>query len=179
MSGSLASRVACGSAWGLPGRCSASPELLILDEPTNGLDPRGRREFHDLLLDLVRTRAVAVLMCTHLLDDVERLCRRAGVIVAGRTVAEGTLTELARSAGDGRRFRLLLAAGAATQLPNVPWIAVVGRGDGWCEVELPDAARAELAWAELYASGWPIVEIHADEKGLEQAYLALTERSVP
>jgi ABC-2 type transport system ATP-binding protein len=164
---------------GLARALLGEPELLILDEPTNGLDPRGRREFHDLLLNLARTRAVAVLLCTHLLDDVERLCRRAGIIVDGRTVAEGTLTELARSAAGRRRFRLHLASGAETELPGVPGIAVVGRADGWCEVELPDAARAELAWAELYARGWPIVEIHTDEKGLEQAYLALTERSVP
>ena len=70
------------------------PELLILDEPTNGLDPRGRREIHDLLVELTREHRVGVLLCTHLLDDVEHLCSRIGLIDGGRTVAEGTLAEL-------------------------------------------------------------------------------------
>ena len=153
------------------------PELLILDEPTNGLDPRGRSELHDLLRELAATQSLAVLLCTHLLDDVERLCGRVGVIVAGRTVAEGSLAELTRQSDRGRRLRMLLAAGAEADLPGSFGIAVLGRGDGWYEVELPDAARAELAWAELYARGWPIVEIHAEANGLERAYLALTEGS--
>jgi ABC-2 type transport system ATP-binding protein len=81
------------------------PELLILDEPTNGLDPRGRREIHDVLLDLSRQHRVGVLLCTHLLDDVERLCTRIGIIHQGRTAVEGRLSELlstwhARGEGD-------------------------------------------------------------------------------
>jgi ABC-2 type transport system ATP-binding protein len=76
-----------------------APELLILDEPTNGLDHRGRREIHDLLLQLVQQRGVGILLCIHLLDDVERLCHRIGIIDRGRTVAEGTLSELL-SAGE-------------------------------------------------------------------------------
>jgi ABC-2 type transport system ATP-binding protein len=70
------------------------PRLLILDEPTNGLDPRGRREIHDILLELSRGVGVGVLLCTHLLDDVERLCTRVGVMHEGRTVLEGELAKL-------------------------------------------------------------------------------------
>ena len=78
------------------GLCRAligNPELLILDEPTNGLDPRGRREVHDVLIALSQ-RGVGILLCTHLLDDVDRLCHRIGIIVHGRTVAEGSIAEL-------------------------------------------------------------------------------------
>jgi ABC-2 type transport system ATP-binding protein len=75
------------------------PRLLILDEPTNGLDPRGRREIHDILLELSRGARVGVLLCTHLLDDVERLCSRVGIIHQGRTVLEGELAELRRRGG--------------------------------------------------------------------------------
>ena len=78
-----------------------APELLILDEPTNGLDPRGRREIHNLLLQLALERQVGILLCTHLLDDVERLCHRIGIIDRGRTVAEGTLSELLGTAHAG------------------------------------------------------------------------------
>lgn len=69
------------------------PRLVILDEPTNGLDPRGRREIHDVLLELARDRGAGVLLCTHLLDDVERLCSRIGVIHEGRTRYEGPVGE--------------------------------------------------------------------------------------
>lgn len=71
-----------------------APELLILDEPTNGLDPRGRREIHDLLHWLATERQVGVLLCTHLLDDVERLCDRIGILDQGRTVLESDLGEI-------------------------------------------------------------------------------------
>jgi ABC-2 type transport system ATP-binding protein len=70
------------------------PRLLILDEPTNGLDPRGRREIHDRLLERSRNAGVGILLCTHLLDDVERLCSRIGIIHQGRTVLEANLAEL-------------------------------------------------------------------------------------
>ena len=70
------------------------PQLLILDEPTNGLDPRGRREIHDLLIRLSVERGAGILLCTHLLDDVDRLCARIGIIDAGRTRLEGDLADL-------------------------------------------------------------------------------------
>ena len=85
----------------------AEPELLVLDEPTNGLDPRGRLQLLGLLRDLARTRRVAVLLCTHLIEDVERIADRVTVIVGGRTVAEGAVAEL-RGQVAGGRFRLTL-----------------------------------------------------------------------
>lgn len=70
------------------------PELLILDEPTNGLDPRGRREMHDLLLALAREKGVGILLCTHLLDDVDRLCTHVGFLNRGTTMREGPLDDI-------------------------------------------------------------------------------------
>ncbi|MDB5992213.1 MAG: transporter related [Herbaspirillum sp.] len=70
------------------------PELLILDEPTNGLDPRGRREIHDVLLDMSTNHGVGILLCTHLLDDVDRLCTRIGIIAQGQTLLEGSIADL-------------------------------------------------------------------------------------
>lgn len=82
------------------------PELLILDEPTNGLDPRGRREIHDVLLELSRRRSVGIVLCTHLLDDVERLCTRIGIIHRGRSVLERPLAGLASGALESLYLRL-------------------------------------------------------------------------
>jgi ABC-2 type transport system ATP-binding protein len=153
----------------------ADPALLILDEPTTGLDPRGRREVHDILLDLSR-RGVGILLCTHLLDDVERLCDRIGIIVQGRTVAEGSIEELVRNAGVAARFKLRLAGEPPTErLENLP-VAVVARdGDFWI-VNLDSGVVPQQAWGELLRRGWPITEITCEGGGLEEVYFGLTER---
>jgi ABC-2 type transport system ATP-binding protein len=69
------------------------PELLILDEPTAGLDPIGTREFKDLILEL-RRRGKTVLLCSHLLADVEDVCDRIGILYGGALQAEGAVAEL-------------------------------------------------------------------------------------
>jgi ABC-2 type transport system ATP-binding protein len=75
-----------------------SPRLLMLDEPTSALDPVGRRIVRDLLLELKR-RGVAVLLNSHLLSEVERVCDRVAILVGGRIVARGSPAELARPRG--------------------------------------------------------------------------------
>jgi ABC-2 type transport system ATP-binding protein len=75
-----------------------APRLLMLDEPTSALDPVGRRIVRDLLLELKR-RDVSVLLNSHLLSEVERVCDRVAILVDGRIVARGTPTELARARG--------------------------------------------------------------------------------
>ncbi len=69
------------------------PKLVILDEPTTGLDIEARYEIWDLILRLKR-QGMTVLLTTHLLDEAERLCQRIGILKGGRIVAEGSLTEL-------------------------------------------------------------------------------------
>ena len=75
-----------------------SPRLLMLDEPTSALDPVGRRIVRDLLVELKR-RGVAVLLNSHLLSEVERVCDRVAILVEGRIVARGSPAELARARG--------------------------------------------------------------------------------
>jgi ABC-2 type transport system ATP-binding protein len=161
---------------GLARALIGDPTLLILDEPTNGLDPRGRREMHDILLGLAE-RGVGILLCTHLLDDVERLCRRVGFIVAGRTVAEGAIADLVRSEGRLARFRLRLDGQPSAPIDQVRHVKVIARERDWWVVDLDGATRPEAAWRELLFSGWPIAEIRGDGGGLEELYLALTDRS--
>jgi ABC-2 type transport system ATP-binding protein len=75
-----------------------SPRLLMLDEPTSALDPVGRRIVRDLLIEL-KDRGVAVLLNSHLLSEVERVCDRVAILVGGRIVARGSPSELARRRG--------------------------------------------------------------------------------
>jgi ABC-2 type transport system ATP-binding protein len=162
---------------GLARALVADPDLLILDEPTNGLDPRGRREIHDTLLALAAD-GMGILLCTHLLDDVERLCSRLGVIVDGRTVAEGVIANLVRQSGQLSRFRLRLA-GEPPAGPDASGRAkVVAREAEWWLVEIDASAKPDHVWRELLFRGWPIVEIQREGGGLEALYLALTERNI-
>jgi ABC-2 type transport system ATP-binding protein len=75
-----------------------SPRLLMLDEPTSALDPVGRRVVRDLLREL-RGRGIAVVLSSHLLSEVELVCDRVAILVAGRIVTEGTPAKLARARG--------------------------------------------------------------------------------
>ncbi len=155
------------------------PELLILDEPTSGLDPRGRREIHDLLLQLAAERRVGILLCTHLLDDVERLCNRIGVIDGGRTLVEGSLHELAAlRRGAGQRFRLRLEQPPADPSSLPPGVTLTGETQGWwhCLIAADNSTPLPTLWEDmLVGHGWGIAEIHAEGGGLEALYLQLTK----
>ncbi len=153
------------------------PDLLILDEPTNGLDPRGRREIHDVLLELSGRDGVGVLLCTHLLDDVERLCQRIGIIVDGETVAQGSIEELIRRNEALSRFKLRLTGAPPADAGKPERISVLGHHGEWWLVEVAASLTPEKAWRELLFMGWPIAEIAREGGGLEDLYLSLTEGS--
>ncbi len=72
------------------------PKLLILDEPTLGLDPDGVNRMLDLILSLNRDRGITVMLSSHQLEQVQRICHRVGIMIKGRLVALGTIEELAR-----------------------------------------------------------------------------------
>jgi ABC-2 type transport system ATP-binding protein len=74
---------------------ASSPEVLILDEPTNGLDPEGIRDLRHMLIDL-NTQGMTILVSSHLLSEVERFATRIGVVRAGRMVVEGPIGEVLR-----------------------------------------------------------------------------------
>jgi ABC-2 type transport system ATP-binding protein len=70
------------------------PKLLVLDEPTNGLDPMGRRDIHDLLIELNKKSGTTIFLSTHLLDDVERLCNRIAILNYGKIVKVAGVKEM-------------------------------------------------------------------------------------
>lgn len=153
------------------------PRLLVLDEPTNGLDPKGRREIHDLLVEFVSGGKTGVLLCTHLLDDVERLCNRVGIIENGHTRLEGCIADLLTQQGGGRLYRLRLET--APDTANLPvGLTVLGHEGHWWRVHVT-ARRYEapsFLWGELWQRGWKIVEIRSEASNLETIYMRHTRR---
>lgn len=149
------------------------PELLVLDEPTNGLDPRGRREIHDVLLDLSEQEGVGILLCTHLLEDVDRLCSRIGILAEGQTMLEGSITDLLARRQATLRYRLRVAPGSQ-ELKPPPGVSVIVRTGEWWLVEVAADMGASRAWEGLLNAGLQIIEIHEEGGGLEDLYLAAT-----
>ena len=163
---------------GLARALIGDPHLLALDEPTNGLDPRGRREMHDLLLDLAE-QGVGILLCSHILDDVERLCSRLCIIDGGRTVAQGPLADLLAGQNSEMQFRLVLAGKLPPDGAVAAHVRVLHHATDYAIVDVDPHVGPPEAWRELFFLGWPIVAIAPEGGGLEALYLALTGGVVP
>jgi len=154
----------------------AKPRLLILDEPTNGLDPRGRREIHDILLGLAQ-QGTAILMCSHILDDVERLCHGFAIIMAGETLLSETREHLLANRGAGTRFELRLSEDSKLPLTALPELTHIVQDGHHVHVALAPGADAADVWAQLLHAGWPIAEITRQGTTLEDFYLAATAQA--
>jgi ABC-type multidrug transport system ATPase subunit len=147
------------------------PEVLILDEPTNGLDPQGMADFRKLIVQLGRGNRT-VLVSSHLLGEVEQMCTRIGVIRKGRLVAEGTIEELRGAAkltvraSPGDQARNLLAARLGAD--NV---AEGPDGTFALRVDLDQAAAIN---SELVQAGVSVSELRSSERSLEDVFMELT-----
>jgi ABC-2 type transport system ATP-binding protein len=115
------------------------PQLLILDEPTSGMDPVGARQIRDLIADLGR-RGKTVLLCTHQLSDVEDLCDRVAIMFGGRIRAEGRCEDLLREEGATTIHTPRLAEPVATEIREL----LARRGIGPVEVERPRRRLEEV-----------------------------------
>jgi ABC-2 type transport system ATP-binding protein len=146
------------------------PQLLILDEPTNGLDPAGMRDMRALVRELGE-RGHTVLLSSHLLGEVEELCDRVGVISDGRLIAESTVAGLRGKAG------LLVAADpleeARARLERLlgPGGVVVADGVLHLEAGPDEAARINR---ELVGAGIDVRELRPLERSLEEVFLEMT-----
>ncbi|MDA0183729.1 ABC transporter ATP-binding protein [Solirubrobacter phytolaccae] len=157
------------------------PELLILDEPVNGLDPAGILEFRHLVRSLV-DEGRTVLLSSHLLDEVEKTCDRAAIVDNGRVVAQGTIEELT-AMSDERTIDIIAApAVRATHiLAAAPTIERAVEHDGGIRATLaPDAPRdADVVTAlltRLIAEGIAIERVNPVKRSLEDQFLSMTTR---
>jgi ABC-2 type transport system ATP-binding protein len=146
------------------------PELLILDEPTNGLDPAGMAEMRDFIRALGRGGRT-VMLSSHLMGEVEQVTDRVGVIRAGSLVAEGTVEELRGRAG--LRVRAEPRARAADLIRALPAVDEVASVDGLLDVTV-DTSRAAAINRLLVEAGIAVSELYAQRASLEHVFLELT-----
>ena len=155
----------------------AEPRLLVLDEPTAALDPANIKMVRELLLSLVQEGGRTIFLCTHHLDEAQRICDRVGIIQRGRMVALGAPAELARGTQTIVRVRCarLDAMGAAAL--SLPPGAKVGAAhpDGSFSLELARADDIERVVEALVAKGAGVREVVLERRSLEDVYLALVE----
>jgi ABC-2 type transport system ATP-binding protein len=146
------------------------PELLILDEPTNGMDPAGMAEMRTFIRTLGRDRRT-VLLSSHLMSEVEQICDRVGVISRGTLVAEGPVDELR-----GRETLWVRAEplDQAEQLvATFEGVEQVARVDGGLRIAVDPVAAAAINRA-LVEAGIAVGELRAERASLEKIFLELT-----
>src|SRR5215217_8755172 len=147
------------------------PELLILDEPTDGLDPKGRADVREIIRNLGRGNRT-VLLSSHLLSEAEQICDRVGIVREGKMVAESRVDELRRHEG------LILRAEPLEEALRVArWLPGVERA--WADDEtlrlLADPGIAAEINGGLVRAGIRVSELRPAERSLEEVFLRLTE----
>jgi ABC-2 type transport system ATP-binding protein len=148
---------------GLAAALLGAPDLLVLDEPTDGVDPLGRAEIRTILAE-ERARGATIFLNSHLLAETERICDRIGILARGRLVREGAIEELT---GSATRWRARFAPGGdAAALAAAGFTAKGSDGVHVCDAADPAALDALLARAR--GAGALLVELRRDLRDLEE-----------
>jgi ABC-2 type transport system ATP-binding protein len=164
------------SRLGLAAGLIGEPKLLIADEPAAALDPAGRWEIVDLLADLAGS--VTVIVSSHDLADVERICDRIGVLAKGRLVYQGAVAELLAMAAPALRVVVRPPAGRLlAALAAAPWVRSVREGEpGALLIDVGDPNAAEIHLPRVLADcGVRLVEVGRAGVSLQDIFFELTE----
>jgi ABC-2 type transport system ATP-binding protein len=150
------------------------PRLVILDEPTLGLDPEAVNQLLDLILAMTREERLTVLLSSHQLQQVQRICSRVGIFVKGKMIARGTIQQLAEQLAGGMRTLEVRAEPSGAEL-----VELLKQIKGVVKVE-PDTThylvrataevRPDIARA-IAARGWSLYHLRERDYGLEEIYL--------
>ena len=147
------------------------PELIILDEPTNGLDPAGTKEIRDLIPKLAH-ESRAVLLCSHLLHEVEMVCDHVAIVKQGTVIANAPIKELL-SHGNVLQIKVNDIEKATDILKSISWIKSVKKEDDYLVVDIPREQSAEVNLA-LVQKGIMVSELVNRTSSLESVFLQLT-----
>ena len=158
---------------GLAAALLAHPRLLILDEPTNGLDPAGIQEMRELICDLPRRFGMTVVVSSHLLSEIDQMATHVGVIADGALVYQNTIERLHEKSEHHLAMRTLNNAMAQAILTHHGVVNEVRDG----EIILPPLEDAKIAQcvALLADSSIGVTRIEERRKNLEDIFLELTE----
>ena len=147
------------------------PELLVLDEPTNGLDPAGIRDFRDLFRRL-GSAGKTIFISSHLLGEVQQMCDDVAIIKEGRLIAQGSVSELLRR-GDALELRVTDNEKAIQALRQLEGVGDITLDGDRLTVQAPRERAADISRA-LAESGVYLYELRPKESSLEEFFLEVT-----
>jgi len=154
-----------------------SPQILLLDEPTLGLDPQGQEDIQNLLRALNRS-GVTIFLSSHLLHEVSDLCSRIAIIAKGRLVVQGTLRDLQQKA-DLKEAYAIKIRGALADIPRGEFASRITREEQAMEVGEfvfeGDLAGANALIDRMHQQGIPVLEFRPDRDNLTEIFLSLTQ----
>jgi ABC-2 type transport system ATP-binding protein len=152
------------------------PELLVLDEPSDGLDPHGIKEVRDLIVSLARDLSVTIFISSHILSEVEQMCSRLAIIDHGRLITQGTMDEL-RSAEPVVTFGTDRVSDARRLIEAKLGLTVLSNDETELRLTLPHERVADVN-AALVGAGHRVHAIRTERQSLEDLFLQLTEKSI-
>src|SRR5262249_22320246 len=151
------------------------PQLLILDEPTNGMDPAGREEILELARDLAHNKGMSLLFSSHLLPDVEAVCDYVVVLGSGKLLTEGRIQDLKQI--HNRCFELRLKADPAPFANRLVALGCTAETyDHVLRVEIPESASPQLLWEAAHAEQQQIRYLRPQRSTLEEVFLKALEQ---
>jgi ABC-2 type transport system ATP-binding protein len=153
------------------------PQFLILDEPTNGMDPAGRQELLELARDLAHNKGMSLLFSSHLLPDVEVVCDHVLVLGRGRLLAQGNIQQLKQLHEQTFELRVKRDAPAFARRLMESGCGVEN-GDESLLVRLPPGQSRDLFWQTAAASGEQIRYLRPQRSTLEEVFLKAVEETV-
>jgi len=154
-----------------------NPKVILLDEPTLGIDPQARLN----ILDIIRggvSGGMTVIYTTHYLEEAEKLCDRIAIIDHGRILAQGTLGELVKLAGEGNTVTVTGAFTREQVNPFLKGITVEHLENNSLRMVIPGQAELSGALGRLFSAGISIGEVSIKEPGLEGVFIKLTGREL-
>jgi ABC-2 type transport system ATP-binding protein len=168
------------------------PVVVFLDEPTLGLDPRGQQELLLLVQRIARERSAGIVLCSHVLSEIERVCDDVIILMEGQVIATGSVDKVVRQAqGDAIRVRVPPLSIAEAQrvleaIPEVTRVASMGEKAGWLGVQLENSTKEatskefqvnNLLLGALIRAEIPILGFESEGGRLQDVFLQLTEEA--
>lgn len=150
-----------------------NPELLILDEPTNGLDPNGIKEIRELLIKLNTEKGITIFVSSHMLAEIERMCSHVGLIHNGELVFQGTLNQL--TLANSKRLELKVGdVTRAKQLLQTQGITAIHNNNSTLELDIENEKQTASINRYLVEQGIDVYKLNYHEHNLEDVFMTLT-----